>query len=205
MEANEKKFERYALLLEQNVDMVDRCILAVNVAISQQVDWTKLALFIKEQKNNGDPLSLMIHKLKLEENKITLLLYDTYLADDAQTEAAETVDVDLSLTAHANATTYFAERKKAGEKREKTIGQASKALESAEKKAEVKMKGIHSPSSPVDLLGSGQVKSTRLNSPHLKYAHTNPRNTLMLKFLLLTPTRDKGEAACEADPQALLV
>jgi len=115
----------------------------VNASLAQQIDWEKLAAHIKEEQNNGDPVAGMIHKLKLNENKITLLLFDTFLVDeDDLTSPSETVDVDLSLTAHANATNYYAEKKRSAEKREKTISQAERALESAEKKAEQKMKGI---------------------------------------------------------------
>lgn len=61
---------------------MDECIEAVRVSLAHQIDWAQLNNYIKEERNQGNPLALMIHKLKLEENKITVLLYDKYLAEN---------------------------------------------------------------------------------------------------------------------------
>jgi predicted ribosome quality control (RQC) complex YloA/Tae2 family protein len=52
------------------------------------------------------------------------------------------VDIDVSLSAHANAREYYQQMKQAREKTEKTIAAADQALKSAEKKAHQTMKGM---------------------------------------------------------------
>lgn len=54
------------------------------------------------------------------------------------------VDVDLSLTAHANARKYYEGKKKAAEKKEKTISMTDQAYRAAEKKTRVQMHEVKS-------------------------------------------------------------
>lgn len=152
LEANEQRLQHCAELIEQNIELVDRVIDTLNASLAQQVDWDALTRSVKEAQRAGDATAAVIHRLKLDENKVALLLYDVLLADEDVTMPSDVVDVSLALTAHANATQYYAEKKKAAEKREKTKAQMAKALESAEKKAELKMKGApHLHSSWCDL------------------------------------------------------
>jgi len=91
----------------------------------------------------GDPIASIIHKLQLEKNEITLLLYDNLLNEEEDLTADATcVNVNLSLSAHANATQYYALRKKVSEKKQKTVEAAKVALKSAERKAMKQLKQV---------------------------------------------------------------
>jgi predicted ribosome quality control (RQC) complex YloA/Tae2 family protein len=145
LEDQEDKWERYASLIEQNVHAVDAAINAVNSYLEKQIQWTQLTDMVKQLKKQGDPIASLIHKMDLLKSKVTLLLYDTITAEEDLELEAEQVTVDLKLTAHANATEYYAQKKKAAEKKQKTMESARHALKSAEKTAisqlkEVKMK-----------------------------------------------------------------
>ena len=63
--------------------------------------------------------------------------------DDSYGECTEQpilVDIDLDLTAYANARKYFDERRNASKKEQKTLESANKAFKSAEKKARQTLK-----------------------------------------------------------------
>jgi len=142
LDSQVQKWEQAARLIEENVEIVDQCINAIRVSLSQKIGWSQLNDYIKEDRNNGNPLAMMIHKLKLEENHVTILLYPKFVDEEEQTSAAETVDIDIGLSAHANAANYFSKRKKADEKKGKTIFAADQAYKSAEKRAKRDMKDM---------------------------------------------------------------
>jgi hypothetical protein len=135
LESQEQKLERQARLIEQNVALVDAAINAINKYIASQISWDKLTELVKQEKKKGDLIASIIHKLRLPQNSITLLLYETLVAEEDLSDEAEQVDIDLTLTAHGNATEYYAKRKKAAEKRQKTEESAKMAMKSAERKA----------------------------------------------------------------------
>jgi len=70
-------------------------------------------------------------------------LYDTLASeeDDLVAEAVR-VDVDLSLAAHANATQYYALKKKMNEKKQKTLEASKMAMKRAETKAVKQLKEV---------------------------------------------------------------
>eukprot|EP01113_Clastostelium_recurvatum_P037029 TRINITY_DN5373_c0_g1_i4.p1 TRINITY_DN5373_c0_g1~~TRINITY_DN5373_c0_g1_i4.p1 ORF type:complete len:857 (-),score=278.84 TRINITY_DN5373_c0_g1_i4:50-2620(-) len=144
--------EHKARLIETNLQDIDNCLIIVRSAVASSMDWGALATLIKEEKKR-DPHSLanMIHKLKLEHNMVTLLLSEpTYEEEQDPEEAArkpELVDIDISLSAYANARKYFEQKKTSAVKAQKTIDHTEKALQSSERKArkalsEVRQKAV---------------------------------------------------------------
>eukprot|EP01125_Pyxidicula_operculata_P002654 TRINITY_DN124_c5_g1_i2.p1 TRINITY_DN124_c5_g1~~TRINITY_DN124_c5_g1_i2.p1 ORF type:complete len:1071 (+),score=346.11 TRINITY_DN124_c5_g1_i2:76-3288(+) len=142
LEDEVSKLERSAKLIEENIDSIDQCINALRASLANHIAWEQLKEFIKEERSQGNPLALMIHKLKLEANQVSILLYDQFVDEEEQTMPAEVVDIDISLTAHANAREYFAKRKRAEEKKDKTMIAADQALKSAERAAKQKLKEV---------------------------------------------------------------
>lgn len=61
---------------------VDATIKIIQNAISNGMDWIQLAKLVKEEKKKGDIIANSIHALKLNENKITLLLTSTNESDE---------------------------------------------------------------------------------------------------------------------------
>jgi len=73
--------------------------------------------------------------------------FDYVCDDDEEAKVPETIDIKISISAYANATEYFDLRKKAAEKKEKTIQTAEHALKPAEKKARKQMKEVRTKNS----------------------------------------------------------
>ena len=108
------------------------------------MDWRTLERMIKEERRAGNPVAGLIHSLQLESNAITLLLTNELDGDDeaaldaanaAATAPAARVQVDLSLSAYANARSHHDTRKKQVVKQAKTVAANELAMRAAEKKA----------------------------------------------------------------------
>ncbi|KAL1916732.1 uncharacterized protein VTP21DRAFT_5436 [Calcarisporiella thermophila] len=149
---------RRAQLIEANLAMVDAAILILRNAIASGMDWLDLEALVENERRNGNPIALMISGLKLETNQITLLLSDQdaqeeseadedELFDDSETEDAEKskskqkpvveawkVDIDIGLSAFANARRFYEQKKQSAVKQEKTLAASEKALKSAQRK-----------------------------------------------------------------------
>lgn len=125
-----------AELIEYNLEDVDAAILAVRVALANGMNWEDLARMVKEEKKSGNPVASLIDKLHLEKNCMTLLLSNNLdeMDDDEKTLPADKVEVDLALSAHANARRWYELKKKQENKQEKTITAHEKAFKAAEKK-----------------------------------------------------------------------
>ncbi|KAM7279287.1 hypothetical protein ACFE04_006421 [Oxalis oulophora] len=125
-----------AELIEYNLEDVDAAILAVRVALAKGMGWEDLARMVKEEKKSGNPVASLIDKLHLERNCMTLLLSNNLddMDDDEKTLPADKVEVDLALSAHANARRWYELKKKQETKQEKTITAHEKAFKAAEKK-----------------------------------------------------------------------
>eukprot|EP01018_Ginkgo_biloba_P009199 Gb_18390 [translate_table: standard] len=127
-----------AELIEYNLEDVDATILAVRAALASGMDWNDLTRMVKEEKKAGNPVAGLIHSLQLEKNCITLLLTNNLddMDEDEKTKPADKVEVDLALSAHANARRWFETKKKQASKQEKTITAHEKAFKAAEKKTQ---------------------------------------------------------------------
>ncbi|XP_003962785.2 nuclear export mediator factor Nemf isoform X1 [Takifugu rubripes] len=151
-------------LIEMNLAIVERALQVVCSALANQVDWTEIGILVKEAQAAGDPVACAIKELKLQANHITLLLKNPYISEDDEQEddvVEETgrknknkkskkfqknkpmlVDVDLSLSAYANAKKYYDNKRSAKRKEFKTIEAADKAMKSAEKKTQKTLKEV---------------------------------------------------------------
>lgn len=132
---------KMAQLIEYNLEDVDAAILAVRVALANGMNWEDLARMVKEEKRSGNPVAGLIDKLHLEKNCITLLLSNNLdeMDDDEKTLPADKVEVDLSLSAHANARRWYEMKKKQESKQEKTVTAHEKAFKAAERKTRLQL------------------------------------------------------------------
>ncbi|KAI9333487.1 fibronectin-binding protein A N-terminus-domain-containing protein, partial [Pilaira anomala] len=145
--------ERKAQLIELNLPLVDAAITIIRNAVASQMDWQDLNDLVKEEKRRQNPVALIIDTLKLDTNQLTLILSDPEEFDESESESEsesddddkedeETpkepmtfkVDVEIGLTAFANARKYYEQKKTTASKHEKTLEASSKALKSAERK-----------------------------------------------------------------------
>nr|XP_023014500.1 nuclear export mediator factor NEMF homolog [Leptinotarsa decemlineata] len=140
-----------AELITRNQKLVDSAIFSIQTILANQVSWEDIDEMVKDAAAKGDPVAKHIKKLKLEVNHICLYLTDPY--EDA-TESMESdsentdriaplmVDVDLALSAFANARRYYDQKRSAARKQQKTIESQSKALKSAERKTKQTLKEV---------------------------------------------------------------
>ncbi|KAJ8623470.1 hypothetical protein MRB53_031999 [Persea americana] len=132
---------RMAELIEYNLEDVDAAILAVRVALANGMDWKDLAHMVKEEKKSGNPVAGLIDKLNLERNCIALLLSNNLdeMDDDEKTQPVDKVEVDLALSAHANARRWYELKKRQESKQEKTVTAHEKAFKAAERKTRLQL------------------------------------------------------------------
>ncbi|XP_023760773.1 uncharacterized protein LOC111909216 isoform X2 [Lactuca sativa] len=125
-----------AELIEYNLEDVDAAILAVRVALANGMNWDDLTRMVKEEKKSGNPVAGIIDKLHLERNSMSLLLSNNLdeMDDDEITQPVEKVEIDIALSAHANARRWYEQKKKQESKQEKTLTAHAKAFKAAEKK-----------------------------------------------------------------------
>ncbi|XP_058196228.1 uncharacterized protein LOC131312467 isoform X2 [Rhododendron vialii] len=130
-----------AELIEYNLEDVDAAILAVRVALANGMSWEDLACMVKDEKKSGNPVAGLIEKLYLERNCMTLLLSNNLdeMEDDEKTQPVEKVEIDLALSAHANARRWYEQKKKQESKQEKTISAHEKAFKAAERKTRLQL------------------------------------------------------------------
>uniref|UniRef100_A0AAQ5ZLA0 Ribosome quality control complex subunit NEMF n=1 Tax=Amphiprion ocellaris TaxID=80972 RepID=A0AAQ5ZLA0_AMPOC len=157
-------------LVEMNLPVVERALQVVRSALANQVDWTEIGIIVKEAQAAGDPVACAIKELKLQTNHITMLLKNPYISEEDQEEEENKdtveekgkknknkdkgqnkklqknkpmlVDVDLGLSAYANAKKYYDFKRTAEKKEQKTIEAADKAMKSAEKKTQQTLKEV---------------------------------------------------------------
>ncbi|XP_058812373.1 ribosome quality control complex subunit NEMF homolog [Topomyia yanbarensis] len=145
-----------AELITRNQNLVDSALLAVQSALAAQMAWSDIQDLVKAAQANIDPVASCIKQLKLEINHISLALKDPYAVLDEEIDDDEdqdreddedrlepmVVDVDLAMTAFANARRYYDQRRYAARKEQKTIESSSKALKNAEKKTIQTLKDV---------------------------------------------------------------
>ncbi|XP_034381092.1 nuclear export mediator factor Nemf-like [Cyclopterus lumpus] len=156
-------------LVEMNMPVVERALQVVRSALANQVDWTEIGIIVKEAQAAGDPVACAIKELKLQTNHITMLLKNPYISEEDQAEEEKKdaveekgkknknkdkgqkklqrnkptlVDVDLGLSAYANAKKYYDFKRSAEKKEHKTMEAAGKAMKSAEKKTQQTLKEV---------------------------------------------------------------
>uniref|UniRef100_A0A1B0CXZ8 NFACT RNA-binding domain-containing protein n=1 Tax=Lutzomyia longipalpis TaxID=7200 RepID=A0A1B0CXZ8_LUTLO len=143
-----------AELITRNQELVDKAIFAIQSALANQMSWPDIQELVKVAQNNQDPVALTIKKLKLEVNSISLQLSDPYsnadedASDDDEQDGGRdkletmVVDVDLSLSAFANARNYYDQKRSAAKKEQKTLDASGKALKSAERRTQQTLKDV---------------------------------------------------------------
>ncbi|KAI5851626.1 hypothetical protein DFP73DRAFT_508159 [Morchella snyderi] len=152
-----------AQAIEANLDRVEEVIASVNGLVAKGMDWVAMGQLIDVERKRGNLVAELIKlPLKLAENTVTVTLPEVNYDDEEEEEesddsadetdeegeddasAAPTkpkkavktldIDIDLSLTGYANASSYFTQKKVLLVKESKTIQSSTKALKSTEKK-----------------------------------------------------------------------
>jgi len=132
LEAAEALAMRRAVVLEQRASEVDQVIAVLKSAVASGVGWVELADYVTQQQDLGNPIALMVHRLKLETSQVVVLLEDDEAPESAPALA---VDVTLEKSAYSNARDLFAAMKVAAAKKDKTALAAARVVGVAEKQS----------------------------------------------------------------------
>lgn len=144
-----------AELITRNHELINSVLVTMRSAIANQMSWEDIKDFVKNAQSAGDSVAQSIKQLKLETNHVSLYLTDPYAVLDENTEDAEesneddddklrpmVVDIDLGLSAYANATRYYDQKRSAAHKENRTIESSTKALKNAERKTQEHLKEV---------------------------------------------------------------
>jgi predicted ribosome quality control (RQC) complex YloA/Tae2 family protein len=167
LERNENLQNIQAAALEANIDLVEAALAAVNDLLARELPWDGVREIVAREAKNSNPVAQAIKQLKLQHNKITLSLPDPdtvweqwgedHSGEDSEENSEEdseptrkpksnksllSVDVDLSLTAAANARSYYSAKKASVVKKEKTQIAMEQAIQSAEARAQKELKQV---------------------------------------------------------------
>ncbi|BFZ57941.1 hypothetical protein PYCC9005_004997 [Savitreella phatthalungensis] len=149
-----------ARALEGAQGIVDEAIAAVNSLLEQGMDWVDMERLIKSEAAAGNPVAQVISlPLKLKDSTVTVKVRDLDEVDedsgdehsgeeeddegeagDEQPGSTLLIDVDISKSAFSNAREYYAVRRTALTKEEKTQQAAKRAIRSVEQKVEHDLK-----------------------------------------------------------------
>ena len=168
----ERLQETRATLIEYNLSKVDAVISAVNSLLASGQSWVEIERFVEDEKKHGNPVAGLVKHLDLKNNAVTVGLTNR-LDDESQYEdvSFETssdaandspggesessrkkprkpsvaVTLDLSLSAYANAREHFDKKKRHAAKLTKTENQSGRALESARRDSDARVKKVSNP------------------------------------------------------------
>lgn len=122
--------------IEKNVELVDKALSVIRSAIANKYSWEMIQEIVSDAQDSGDLIALKIKELKFDKNRFSMLLADPY---DQETEGM-LVDIDIGLSAHANARKYYGNKKDAAKKEQKTIDNAEKIFKNVERKVKQQLK-----------------------------------------------------------------
>lgn len=145
-----------AELIMRNQELVTSVLMTLRSAVANQMSWDDIDEFVKNAQSAGDYVANSIKQLKLETNHVSLSLTDPYAtlneeSSDSDSDAPSkdddsippmVVDIDLGLSAYANATRYYDQKKSAAQKEHRTIESSAKALKNAEKRTQEHLKEV---------------------------------------------------------------
>ncbi len=200
----ERLQETRATLIEYNLSKVDAVISAVNSLLASGQSWVEIERFVEDEKKHGNPVAGLVKHLDLKNNAVTVGLTNR-LDDESQYEdvSFETssdaandspggesessrkkprkpsvaVTLDLSLSAYANAREHFDKKKRHAAKLTKTENQSGRALESARRDSDARVKK----SQTQKKIGVGSVSLARTPEWFEKFHwFITPENCLVL-------------------------
>ena len=107
-----------------NMERVEEALKSVNGLITRGMDWVDIERLIDHERSRGNPVAEIILKCLFKEGKLVLGLREEEVDESGDETDEEEVDegelvrieVDLGLSAWANAREYFDKKKVAAEK-----------------------------------------------------------------------------------------
>lgn len=125
-----------AQLIELNKEDVENVLLVVRSALDSGMDWDELKNLVKMEQKNGNPVANLIHSLDFKKKSVTMILEEGDEDENDGQSLAKLVEIDISMSALANARELYTRKKKSAQKESKTIEASEKALVAAKKNAQ---------------------------------------------------------------------
>lgn len=146
--------EDKARLIELNSDKVENALLIMRSMIATQMSWSDIRDTIKQAQSMSDPIASLIVGVNFDRNEFTMKLMDPYEAgsEGSDPDVSEqedksklkadyrNVDIDIGLSAYANARKFFDRRRTAVDKERKTIEVSKKAFKNVERRTKEMLK-----------------------------------------------------------------
>ncbi|KAH9406608.1 hypothetical protein TYRP_013589 [Tyrophagus putrescentiae] len=127
-----------AQLIESNIELVDGAISVLRSAIANKYSWEMISEIVRDAQDNGDLIASKIKDLKLDKNSFVMSLDDPY---ETETKGnSKLIEIDIGLSAYANARRFYEHRKDAAKKEQKTIDHTEKAFKNVERKVKQQLK-----------------------------------------------------------------
>lgn len=155
----QKEDEERARLIELNSDKVENALLIIRSMIANQVSWSDIWKTIKDAQAMKDPIASLITGVKFDRNEFTMKLSNPYEVDNDEEIASnptntkqrgkemykpkfKNIEIDISLSAYANARRFFVKRRTAVNKEKKTIEVSKKAFKNVERRTKEMLKEV---------------------------------------------------------------
>ena len=107
--------------------------------------WQVLSDLVTDSARQGDGVAAMVHELDFANHAVTIVLPaddDDDAGEEAVTQPAVPIKLDIRLSAAANARNFYANKKAAAAKTARTVEAAESAVKSAEKRAKASVASI---------------------------------------------------------------
>ena len=127
--------ERQASLVELFADDVDKLCLVLNSALGAGMSWEDISEMVAADAARGNPIAALVVSMKLDKHLVTIRLQDPFIdaEDDEQiASGTKTIEIDLSMSAFANARRLYGGRKTAKVKEAKTIEASVRVIQNVE-------------------------------------------------------------------------
>lgn len=118
-----ERWKHSATLVETHAEDVDRALGVISSALESGMDWNALEQLVLMEKENENPIALLISKLDLEQDTVVLALPDIDDWDeDLNAPKLHNVSLSIKESAHGNAREMFARYRASKDKEAKTAG-----------------------------------------------------------------------------------
>ena len=133
------KLDKHAKLIELYAEDIDKVLLVINSCIDNGMSWDDIEEMVVMETQNGNEIAKLIKTLNLSKGKVVLSLQDD-MVDDSDDEGdmdgkgvpKYDVEIDISLSAYANASIIYTNKKQTHSKEEKTKLISEKVINNVE-------------------------------------------------------------------------
>lgn len=133
LQTEQVSFQVKARVIECYINEIDNLFGILKNCLNTGVNWDELFRMIIEEKHRGNPYAKIVKKLKLEKNRVDVVL------QDPDTEENMVIELDITKNAFQNARDYYENKRASAVKEGKTKDHITKIIKQADKKAQAEL------------------------------------------------------------------